>query len=69
MDEADRLAAQLAETLAQLHAQLTPLIEAVAGHRAALETAGFSPTAAEAMAVAFHAALMQHIANARQPGS
>lgn len=36
-----------------------PMAEAAAGYRAKLEAAGFSPTAAEAMAVDFHRTLLQ----------
>jgi hypothetical protein len=37
---------------------LGPMVDAVAGHRAKLEAAGFSPTAAEMMAIDFHRGLI-----------
>lgn len=43
-----------------------PLIEAVAGHRAKLEAAGFSPTAAEMMSIDFHRSLMASITSKAQ---
>ena len=42
-----------------------PVIEATAGHRAQLEAAGFSPTAAELMSIDFHRSLMTGITNSQ----
>lgn len=47
-----------AEAMHQLADAMTQVIEAVTGYRAKLETAGFSPRAAEAMSIDYHRALM-----------
>lgn len=59
-------AEQLAAGMAAMADAMVTIIEAVAGHRAQLEAAGFSPTAAEAGAIAYHAALMQVMARGQQ---
>jgi hypothetical protein len=41
---------------------LQAVVSAVAGHKAAMEAAGFSPTGAEQAAISYHAALMAHLA-------
>lgn len=47
-----------AEALAQLLANLQPITEATIGYRKQLEAEGYSPTAAEAMSVRMHEAMM-----------
>jgi hypothetical protein len=47
-----------AESMMAVQEAMVPIIAAVAGHRAQLEAAGFSPTAAEHMAVDFHRSLL-----------
>lgn len=49
---------QLANALIGLEASLTPIIEAVDGHRAAALRRGYGPDAAQQMAVAYHAYLL-----------
>ena len=51
----------LAKELMELQANMAAVLDAVAGHRAALEERGFGPTAAEQAAVAFHAMLMNAV--------
>jgi hypothetical protein len=46
------------EAMLAVQAAMGPIIEAVQGHRAQLEAAGFSPTAAELMAVDFYRSLL-----------
>lgn len=55
----------LAFHLAAANEQLQAVIEAVAGHRASLEAAGFSPTMAEQMAAQYYATLISHFARPR----
>lgn len=51
-------APELAKELLELQANMAAVLDAVSGHRAAMEERGFSPTAAEQAAVTFHAMLM-----------
>lgn len=53
--------ADFAAALAQVSDAMTAVVEAATGHRAKLETAGFSPTAAEHGAVSYHDALLRII--------
>lgn len=57
----DNPANTMAEALVALSAAFEPVIEATAGHRAKLEAAGFSPTAAEAMAEQFYRVLLHSL--------
>lgn len=69
MSDADTLAASLRALTASLLTlrELTrPLLDAVDGYRAECAERGYSPTAAEAMAMDFHRVL---IANAMSGGS
>lgn len=52
---------QLAEGIATMREMLAPIDEATAGYRKQLEAAGWSPTAAETMALQFHALLMAQL--------
>ena len=54
-------ASEKAELWLNVAEAYAPMVEAVAGHRAQLEAAGFSPTAAEMMAIDFHRSLMAAI--------
>jgi hypothetical protein len=49
---------RLASGIAQVREYLAPIDEAALGYRRQLEQAGWSPTAAEKMALAFHAMLL-----------
>ena len=48
------MTAALAEALLKMSEVLAPVMEAVDGYRAEAERRGYSPTAAEAMALEFH---------------
>ena len=48
----------MSEALLLVADMMEGVIAATAGYRAQLETAGFSPTAAEAMAMSYHEALL-----------
>lgn len=48
----------MAGALAQMSELMTTVIEATTGYRARCEAAGFSPAAAEAMAVEYHRSVM-----------
>jgi hypothetical protein len=50
--------AKTAAGLLDLSEQIKPIIELVAGYRKQCEVAGFSPTAAEAMAVQYNALIL-----------
>lgn len=52
------LSQQLATALLEMTSMFKPIGEAVDGYRADLENRGYSPTAAEAMAMEFHSYLM-----------
>lgn len=52
---------KLAEALADLRERLAPLDEAALGYRRQLEEQGWSPTAAEQMALAFHTILLGYL--------
>lgn len=58
----DEASAAMAGALMGLNAVFDSVVDAVTGHRAKLLEKGFSETAAEAMSVAYHAAVMQAIA-------
>lgn len=48
----------IADALAQIGAQIAPVLEAVQGYRAAAEARGFSPAVAEIMANDYHRELI-----------
>lgn len=54
----DQIMHDLANGIAQLREILAPIDEAATGYRAHLEKQGWSPTAAETIALDFHRALM-----------
>ena len=56
--DAAAIAHQIAQGVAQLRECMAPIDEAVTGYRQQLQEAGWSPTAAEQMAVEFHRMLM-----------
>ena len=59
----------LATAIAEMREMLAPIDEAVTGYRKQLEGAGWSPTAAETMALELHRLLMANIiASAAQGG-
>jgi len=45
---------QMLEAISQLNDFLTPMLEAAIGHKAKCEAVGFSPAAAEQMAVEYY---------------
>jgi hypothetical protein len=55
------LAHQIAQAVAQLREVLAPIDEAAAGYRKQLEEQGWSPTAAETMALSFHTMILAQI--------
>lgn len=55
------LAHQLAEGIAKIREALAPIDEATLGYKRQLEEQGWSPTAAEKMALAFHAMLLSYV--------
>lgn len=52
---------QLAEAIAKFNQMIAPIDEASVGYRHRLEEQGWSPTAAEAMALNYHSQLMNQI--------
>lgn len=57
----DEMANHLAEAIAGIKQVLAPIDEATIGYRKQLEEAGWSPTAAEHMALEFHRMLMSSV--------
>lgn len=53
----------MSEIMLDMSEKLIPIRDAVDGHRAAALDRGYSPAAAEAMAVQFHAGMMTLIFN------
>lgn len=51
----------MVDAMMQLTEMLAPMGEAVDGYRADLERRGYSPTAAESMAMEFHSYLMTQL--------
>jgi hypothetical protein len=54
----NQIAHQMAEAVAQIREALAPIDEATMGYRKQLEEQGWSPTAAETMALGFHSLLL-----------
>ena len=54
-----------AEALMQMAEQVTAVIDAVKGYQEKLLAAGFNETAAEMMAVQYHAMIMESLSKAR----
>ena len=56
----------LTQGLLQLNEIMSQVVEAAAGYRTQLETAGFSPVAAEEMAIEYHSQLIQLVTMPRE---
>jgi len=61
--------AELTEALVNMSQLIGPMLEASCGYRQQAEAAGFSPTAAEEMAVRYHAFVWAALAAAQTKGA
>lgn len=64
MFDPHEVANELAQAVAQVREMLAPVDEATLGYRRQLEENGWSPQAAEQMALSFHTLLLQHMRGA-----
>jgi len=60
---------ELAEALVNMSQLIGPMVEASCGYRQQAEAAGFSPSAAEEMAVQYHAFVWAALAAAQTKGA